>query len=90
MSQSGGIWSGNGVLASVRRYSKAFRNPVNESTVRQFKRAYLAERARKRKAGDDNLTVETLAHRKRGRPLLVGCNMDSISHAFKLGKLSNS
>ena len=39
----------NGVLAAVRRYSKVFHNPVNERTVRQFKRVYLAERARKRR-----------------------------------------
>ena len=74
----------NGVQAAVRKYSRVFRKPVNESTVRQFKRAYLAERARKRRAGDDDLTVEALAHRKRGRPLLVGSHMDSIIQEYIL------
>ena len=74
----------NGVQATVRKYSRVFHKPVNESTVRHFKRAYLMERARKRRAGDDDLTVEALAHRKRGRPLLVGSNMDSFIQKYIL------
>ena len=44
----------------------------------------MAERARKRKLCDDDLTVEVLAHRKRGAPLLVGSNMDFIVQEYIL------
>ena len=33
----------NGVQAADRRYSRVVRKPVNKSTVRQFKQAYLVE-----------------------------------------------
>ena len=43
----------NGIVAAARYYSKALHHPVNESTVRYIKKAYLEEQSRKRRAEND-------------------------------------
>ena len=57
----------NGVLAAARKYSKVFGKPINESTVRQFKQAYLKERSRKRRTehSEDDLVVDELPLKKK-------------------------
>ena len=69
----------NGILATVRKYTRVFGRPINESTVHTFKKAYLEEQPRKRRAGNhDDCTVDELPLKKRGRPLLVGSKMDLL------------
>ena len=67
----------NGVVAAARHFSKGkeLGRPINESTVRGIKKAYLAEMGRKRKAREDS-DVDRLPNVKRGRPLLVGQQID--------------
>ena len=50
--------------------------PVNESTVRQLKKSYLGEQLRR--AAADLGRLDQLPSKKRGSPLLVGNNMDSL------------
>ena len=64
--------SENGVSAAARRFSAELGRDINPSTIRGFKRAYLQELNRKRRAEEDNLTVTSLPVKKRGRPLLLG------------------
>ena len=45
---------------------------INESTVRHFKEAYLKERSRKRQVEDDDVSVNELPVKKRGRKVVLG------------------
>lgn len=57
--------SENGVMAAVRKFSQEYER-INESTVRNFKKAYHEERSRKRKAGEDAAeTVNEVPPKKR-------------------------
>ena len=71
----------NGVVAAARYYSKALHRPVNESTVRYIKKAYLEEQSRMRRAENDT-AIASLPTKKRGRPLLLGDELDSKVQAY--------
>ena len=58
--------SENRVSAAARRFSAELGRDINPSTIRGFKRAYLQELNRKRRAEDDDLTVTSLPAKKRG------------------------
>ena len=58
--------SENGVSAAARRFSAELGRDINPSTIRGFKRAYLQELNRKRRAEEDDLTVTSLPAKKRG------------------------
>jgi len=64
--------SENGVSAAARRFSAELGRDINPSTIRGFKQVYLQELNRKRRAEEDDLTVTSLPAKKRGRPLLLG------------------
>ncbi len=68
----------NGPAAAARHFSRRGRldKPLNESTARGLKKAYLVEVGRKKRAREDDLSVEKLEPGKRGRPLLLGEQMD--------------
>ena len=68
----------NGVQAAVRKFSREFNHSINESTIRGFMKAYLAEVSRKRRADEADLSVDILPTKKRGRPLLLGDKMDTV------------
>ena len=68
--------SENGVHAAARHFSMELGKNINPSTIRGFKRAYLQEMNRKRRADEDDLTVTSLPAKKRGRPLLLGEELD--------------
>ena len=74
----------NGVRPAARMFSRQFDKKVNESTVREFKEAYMKERSRKRMAEDDDIGVDALPVQKRGRPLLVGKDLDSLIQQYVL------
>ena len=66
--------SENGVSAAARRFSAELGRDINPSTIHGFKRAYLQELNRKRRAEEDDLTVTSLPA-KGGpgpHPLLLG------------------
>ena len=71
----------NGVAAAVRKFSKDLEKPLNESTIRGIKQRYLVEVSRKRKAEED-IVIERLPERKRGRPLLLGTELDAKVQAY--------
>ena len=58
--------SENRVSAAARRFSAELGRDINPSTIRGFKRAYLQELDRKRRAEEDDLTVTSLPAKKRG------------------------
>ena len=69
--------AGNGVCAATRNYSRVLDKKINESTVCEFKEAYMKEQSRKRMTADDDVEVNALPVQKR-RSLLVGRNLDSL------------
>ena len=73
----------NGNAAAVRKSSKEFNTPLNESTVRSLKKSYVtAQEARKRKMGEVDIVLESLPPKKRGRPLLLSDNLDTQVQAY--------
>ena len=58
--------SENGVSAAARRFSAELGRDINPSTIHGFKRAYLQELNRKRRAEEDDLTITSLPVKKRG------------------------
>ena len=71
----------NGVVAASRHFSKQLESSLNESTVRGIKAGYLKELARKRRAEEDP-TIEVLPTAKRGRPLLLGSDIDKMVQKY--------
>jgi hypothetical protein len=67
----------HGVTATIRYYSRKYpkRPGLKESSVRTWKNKYTAEIARKRRAGEVTEVTE-LSQKKRGRPLLLGFELD--------------
>ena len=57
---------------------------INESTVRRFKEAYLKERSRKRQVEDDDVSVNELPVKKRGRKVVLGTKMDNMVQQYIL------
>ena len=64
--------SENGVAAAAGHFSRELDKSLNESTVRGLKKAHLAEVGHKRRAREDDLSVDKLNPAKRGRSLLLG------------------
>ena len=65
----------NGTTNAIRRFSKDMPN-LKESTVRGWKTVYLRELASKLEAGDEDTAVEWLPVKPKGRPLLLGPELD--------------
>ena len=73
----------NGNAAAVRKFSKEFDTPLNESTVRSLKKNYVtAQETRKRKTGKIDIVLESLSPKKHGRPLLLSDNLDTQVQAY--------
>ena len=73
----------NGNAASVRKFSKSFDTPLNESTVRSLKKSYVKARdMKKREMGEDDVVLESLPPKKRGHPLLLSENLDAQVQAY--------
>lgn len=66
------------MASTVRYYSKSF---LKESTVQTWKKVYLSE-MRKRKRTNGNLDIEELPERKKGRPLMLGEDLDKQVQAY--------
>ena len=73
----------NGNATAVRKFSKEFDAPINESTMRSLKKSYVtAQEAQKRKAGEVDVVLESLPPKKCGRPLLLSDNLDTQVQAY--------
>ena len=65
----------HGTTDAIRHFAKDFPN-LHESTVRGWKTAYLKEVCVQVKAGVDEVSVERLPEVPKGRPLLLGKQLD--------------
>ncbi len=72
----------NEVMRAVRKYLKEYEG-INESTVRSFKRLYIEEVSKKRRAGESQIVCK-LPSKKRGRPVLLGKRLDDIVQEYIL------
>ena len=66
--------SEHGVAAALRHYVKKFPE-LKESTVRTWRNVYVTELQRKWKI-QDNTCIKELPEKKRGRPLLLGNELE--------------
>jgi len=62
---------------------------LKESTVRGWRAAYLRELAIKVKAGEGDLSVKKLTAVEKGRPLLLGQELDHHIRAYLTDLMSN-
>ena len=74
----------NGVMAAKRKFSKKLQMDINESTVRRFKEAYLKERSIKRQVEEEDVSVNELPVKKRGRKVVLGTKMDNMVQQYIL------
>ena len=65
----------NGTTNAIRRFSNNMPN-LKESTVRGWKAVYLRELASKLKTGNEDTAVKRLPLKPKGRPLLLGQELD--------------
>ena len=75
----------HGVIATVRYYASKLPEPLKESSVRTWKNVYTKEKQRLRKEGNDSTTIEELPSIKRGRPYLLGDDMEMQVRAIAIG-----
>ena len=75
-------------LSVAIRYFSKVHPSLKESSVRTWKKNYLIEMAKKRKAGEE-ATVKELVNKKRGRPVLLGCDLDRQVRAYLSALHSN-
>ena len=65
---------------AIRRFSKQYCVEICKSSVRIWRAKYVAELNRKRAIGNfeasGEIVVQSLPSKKRGRPLLLGCELD--------------
>lgn len=70
----------HGNKEAIRQFTKQYCVEIRESSVSTWKAKYTAELNRKRANGDfeanGEVVVESLPSKKRGRPLLLGCELD--------------
>ena len=67
--------SQHGVAAAASVFTHKLQHHVSETTVRSLKKAYLEQKRNKRAVEDDN-DVDVLPPKKRGRPVLLGDDVD--------------
>ena len=75
------------MLAAVHKFSKDDKK-LNESTVRGFKNAYREELIKNRAACED-VDIQELQPKKRGRPLLLGDHLDDAVQKYILDVRAN-
>ena len=73
----------HGVTSTIRYYAKKYpeRPLLKESSVRTWKNKYTAELGRRKRTGGD-MDVTELPQKKRGRPLLLGVELDRCVQAY--------
>ncbi len=75
----------NGIKATVNKFQdKVLKAPENwNNTIRNWKDSYLREINKKRKAAHGDTEDFFLPVKKRGRPLLIGDDLDKQVHVYK-------
>ena len=72
----------NGISVAVKYYSKTLEKPIKESSVRMWISKYKSEYQKKRKTGETDLNITSLPSAKRGRPLMLGEQLDSQVQSY--------
>ena len=68
----------HGVISAVRHFAKKFPN-LKDNTVRDWRNAYRLElKKRVRQESVDDISITELPPKKRGRPLLLGEELDKL------------
>ena len=73
-----------GATAAAKSFSRKLGVKINESTVRGFKKAYIAEQSAKRLREEEDLSVNELQPKKKGRSLLLGKRLDNAVQEYIL------
>ena len=68
--------SDHGTAAAARYFSRKLQQKIRESTVQYIRKEYVRGLARKRAASEDEGDFTSLPHKKRGRPVLLGEELD--------------
>ena len=84
----------HGVTATIRHFCIKYPN-LKDSSVRTWRNTYTAELQRKWKMRDDNMDIEELPEKKKGRPLALGDELDAqvrkyILHLWDKGAVVNT
>ena len=82
--QMGKLACSIGATAAAKSFSRKLGVKINESTVRGFKRAYLAERSAKRLRKEEDCSVNEIQPKKKGRSLLLGRKLDTAVQNYIL------
>ena len=69
------------MAATIRFYAKEFPN-LKESSVRTWKSTYVSEIKKRRREGHEDVSVKTLPEKKRGRPFLLGEELEMQVRAY--------
>ena len=74
----------HGVASTVRYYAGKLPEELKESSVRTWKKLYIAELEKKKRncKSGDNLTVKELVDKKRGCPYLLGEKLEMQTRAY--------
>ena len=73
----------NGNAAAVRKFSKEFDAPLNESIVKSLKKSYVtAQEAKKRKTGEVDVFLESFPPKKHGRLVLLSNKLSTQVQAY--------
>ena len=72
----------HGVLATVRYYATKLPDPLKESSVRTWKKAYIAELRRVRTQENTDTDIKQLSTKRRGRPYLLGEEVEMQVRAY--------
>ena len=73
-----------GTMATAKSFSRKLGVTINESIVRGCKKAYIAERSTKRLREEEDLSVNELQPKKKGRSLLLGKKLDNAAQEYIL------
>ena len=72
----------HGVAATVRYYKKRYSQGIKESSVRTWRKAYTSEVTKRRREGSEDVTVKKLPEKKRGRPFMLGEELEMQVRAY--------
>ncbi len=74
----------HGITSAKRKFSAKLGMKLCPSTIHGMKAAYKNELTRKRNRNEEDLTIKALPQMKRGRPVLLGENMDAMVQKYVL------
>ena len=72
----------HGVASTVRYYVVKFPDLLKESSVHMWRNTYITELEKKKRESKDDLTINKLPEKKRGRPYLLGEKLEMQVRAY--------